>query len=76
MLHLNERGVDVFINKYKSITNDAYWNNYDLIIWKKNNNAFCNIKGIFNKTWGMADKVSVDNKGMWVLPKQYVKYFK
>jgi hypothetical protein len=76
MLHLNERGVNVFINKYKSFTNEAYWNNYDLIIWKKNNNGFFNIKGMFNKAWGIADTVSVDNKGMWVLPKQYVKYFK
>ena len=76
MIHLNENGVDVFINRYNTVVNKAYWNNYDLIIWKKNHNGFFNINGLFNKAWGVADKVSVDNKGMWVLPKQYVKYFK
>ena len=76
MLYLNEHGVKVFINKYESFINKAYWNNYDLIIWKKNNNGFFSKKGIFNNSWGTADKIAVNNKGMWVLPKQYVKYFK
>jgi hypothetical protein len=26
--------------------------------------------------WGVAEKFSVSNKGTWVLPKKYVKYFK
>jgi hypothetical protein len=76
MLHLNELGVNVFINKYQSLVNQAYWNNYDLIIWKKNQNGFFNVKGMFKNSWGTADKVSVNHNGMWVLPKQYVKYFK
>ena len=76
MLYLNERGINIFINKYKSLVNEAHWNNYDLIIWKKNYNGFFSINGMFKNTWGVADKVSVNNEGMWVLPKQYVKYFK
>jgi hypothetical protein len=76
MVHLNELGVNVFINKYKSLSNQAYWNNYDLIIWKKNHNGFFNVKGMFKDSWGISDKVSVNNNGMWVLPKQYVKHFK
>ena len=43
---------------------------------QKNMSNILNINGLFNKHWGIADKVSVDNKGMWVLPKQYVKYFR
>ena len=77
MLHLNERGVDVFINKYKSDANDAYWDNYDLVVWKKDHNGFFNIKGMFRKnSWGTAIKFVVDNKGNWTLPTKYVKFFK
>ena len=75
MIYLNERGVDVFINKYQSLTKKAYWDNYDLIIWKKNHNGFFNVKGLFKNSWGIADTVSINKKGMWVLPKYYVKYF-
>lgn len=50
MIHLNENGVNVFINRYSTVVNKAYWNNYDLIIWK-NHNGFFNINGLFNKAW-------------------------
>lgn len=76
MLYLNELGVNIFMRKYNSLMKNAYWNNYDLIIWKKNYNGFFKQNGLFRKTWGVADKVSVDQNGMWALPKQYVKYFK
>lgn len=77
MLHLNERGVDVFINKYKSEKNDAYWDNYDLVIWKKDHSGFFNIKGMFRKnSWGTAIRFIVNKNGTWTIPKQYVKIFK
>jgi len=75
MLNLTEKGVEVFIRKAKSI--EPYWDNYDLVIWKKDHNGFTNIKGLFrNNSWGMADRVSVSDQGIWKLPKKYVKYFK
>ena len=75
MLNLTEKGVEVFIRKARSI--EPYWDNYDLVIWKKDHNGFTNIKGLFrNNSWGMADRVSVSDQGIWKLPKKYVKYFK
>lgn len=77
MLHLNEIGVELFIKKFKSITKEAYWDNYDLIIWKKDYSGFTNKNGVFRQNvWGIADRISVSNKGTWILPKRYVKYFK
>jgi len=75
MLNLNELGVNLFIRRAKDIY--PYWDNYDLIIWKKDPSGFTNIKGLFrNNSWGMAERVPVSNTGVWKLPKKYVKYFK
>ena len=77
MLYLNPLGIEIFIKRSASNFVDAYWDNYDLVIWKKNNNGYTNKKGMFRKnSWGIADKVSINNQGMWKLPRQYVKYFK
>jgi len=77
MLHLNTQGVEVFIKKSKSNTVDPFWDNYELIVWKRDSSGFTNLKGMFRKdAWGVAEKFSVSNKGTWVLPKKYVKYFK
>lgn len=74
MLNLTELGVEVFIKKAKNIV--PYWDNYDLIIWKKDINGFTNVNGMFKNTWGIAEKISVNNNGIWKLPKKYVKHFK
>jgi hypothetical protein len=77
VLNLTEKGVEVFIKKYKSDKQESFWDNYDLIIWNKNNSGFTNIKGLFrNNSWGLADKISVSDQGVWKLSKKYVKYFK
>jgi hypothetical protein len=77
MLHLNTLGVEVFINKSKSFNTDPYWDNYDLVIWHKDNGGFSNIKGMFRKNaWGIAEKISVNKDGIWILPKKYVRYLK
>ena len=77
MLHLNTQGVEVFIKRSKSNTVDPFWDNYDLVVWKKDSSGFTNLKGMFRKNaWGVAEKFSVSSKGTWVLPKKYVKYFK
>ena len=45
MLNLTEKGVEVFIKKASNI--EPYWDNYDLVIWKKDQSAYTNIKGMF-----------------------------
>ncbi len=40
MLNLNLRGVEVFINRSKTKTQESFWNNYELIIWKKNSAGY------------------------------------
>jgi len=75
MLNLTELGVEVFIKKAKNVT--PFWDNYDLIIWKKDYSGFTNIKGMFkNNNWGMAEKFAVNDNGIWKLPAKYVKHFK
>lgn len=77
MLNLTEKGVDVFIKRYRSNLQESFWDNYDLVIWNKNNNGFTNIKGLFrNNSWGLMDKISIDDQGIWKLSKKYVKYFR
>ena len=77
MLNLTEKGVDVFMKRYKSNLQESFWDNYDLVIWNKNNNGFTNIKGLFrNNSWGLIDKISINDQGIWKLSKKYVKYFR
>jgi hypothetical protein len=77
VLNLTEKGVDVFIKKYTSNVQESFWENYDLVIWNKNNNGFTNIKGLFrNNSWGLMDKISINDQGIWKLSKKYVKYFR
>lgn len=72
---MTQQGVEIFIKKAKNI--EPFWNNYDLIIWRKDPSGFTNIKGMFrNDSWGIAEKVSVDNQGIWKLNKKYVRYFR
>jgi hypothetical protein len=75
MLNLTERGVEIFIKKSKNI--QAFWDNYDLIIWKKTPTGFTDTKGLFRKNaWGVHERIAVSNNGIWKLPKKYVKHFK
>jgi len=75
MLNLTELGVEVFMKKAKNIV--PYWDNYDLIIWKKDINGFTNIKGMYRQdAWGTAERFSVTKQGIWKIPTKYVKHFK
>ena len=77
MLVLTELGVEVFKKRFNNSQQESFWDNYNLVIWKKNPGGYTDIKGMFrNDTWGMTDKVSVNDKGVWALSKKYVKYFK
>ena len=65
------------MKRYRSNLQESFWENYDLVIWNKNNNGFTNIKGLFrNNTWGLMDKISINDQGIWKLSKKYVKYFR
>jgi len=75
MLNLTELGVEVFIKKARFVT--PFWDNYDLIIWQKNNNGFTSVNGMFKKdAWGTAERISVDSDGIWKLPVKHVRNFK
>jgi len=77
MLNLTEQGVEIFIKKFQSSVQKSFWNNYDLVIWKKDQGGYTDTKGMYyNNAWGKAEKISVDKKGIWKLPKKYVRYFK
>jgi hypothetical protein len=77
VLNLTLEGVEVFMRRYNTSNQESYWDNYDLVIWKKDNNGFTNVKGLFRKdNWGVSEKISVDQNGMWRLPKKYVRHFK
>jgi len=77
VLNLTELGVDILIKKTASDKIDPYWDSYNLIIWKKNANAYYNKNGSFRKNnWGIIEKFEITQDGTWKLPKQYVKYFK
>lgn len=75
MLNLNELGVQLFIKRAKDIS--PFWDNYDLVIWKKDSSGFTNKSGMFRKnSWGISKRIRINNIGVWELPKQYVKYFR
>ena len=77
MLHLYENGVEILRKKLDSKKLDSYWENYNLIIWKKDLGGFSNTKGVYrNNSWGIANEFSVSTEGTWDLPLKYVKYFK
>jgi hypothetical protein len=76
LLNLTELGVEVFIKRSNSKNLQSFWNNYSLVIWKKNTSGFTNKKGLFKNEWGIAEEFAINNDGLWKLPLQYVKNFK
>lgn len=77
MIHLYENGLEVLKKRIKSDKLELYWDNYDIVMWEKNNNGFYDKSGKFrNNSWGIASVISVSQDGTWKLPKKYVKYFK
>ena len=77
MLNLNLKGVDVFIKRTQLKSMKTFWDNYDLIIWQKNFDGYTNKQGMYyDNTWGIANRVPINEKGIWELPIKYVRYFK
>lgn len=77
MLHLYENGLEVLIKRIQSSKLELYWDNYDIVMWEKNNNGCYNKYGKFrNNNWGIAKVIPVSSDGTWKLPGKYVKYLK
>jgi hypothetical protein len=76
-MNIDEHKVNKFIKRFKTNNQEAYWDNYTLIIWRKDSSGFSNVRGLFrNNCWGLSEKISVGDNGMWELPHRYVKYIK
>lgn len=51
---------------------DAFWDGWNIVIWKPNPNGATNKKGMFRKgRWGIADRYSVKSDGTWRIPTKY-----
>ena len=77
MLHLTLKGVEVFMKRSKTKSQESFWENYDLLIWKQSAGGFTDTKGMFRKNqWGVAERISVNENGIWKLPTKYVRHFR
>jgi hypothetical protein len=77
MLYLNTIGAELFIKKYKNSIRDSFWNNYELVIWEKNSSGYFNTEGMYHlNSWGIHKSYGISDKGLWRLPKKYVKHLK
>jgi hypothetical protein len=77
MLHLTLKGVEVFMERSKTKSQESFWENYDLLIWKQSAGGFTDTKGMFRKDqWGIAERISVNENGIWKLPTKYVRHFR
>ena len=77
MLNLTLKGVEVFMKRSKTKTQESFWENYDLLIWKQSAGGFTDVKGMFRKDqWGVTERISVNENGIWKLPTKYVRHFR
>jgi len=65
------------MERSKTKSQESFWENYDLLIWKQSAGGFTDTKGMFRKDkWGVAERISVNENGIWKLPAKYVRHFK
>jgi len=77
MLNLTLKGVEVFMKRSKTKSQESFWENYDLLIWKQSAGGFTDTKGMFRKDqWGVTERISVNENGIWKLPTKYVRHFR
>ena len=59
-----------FVSKSKS----AFWDGWDIVVWKRNQNGTTNPRGMFRDgAWGIANRFPVTETGVWRLPDKYAK---
>jgi hypothetical protein len=77
VLNLTLKGVEVFMERSRTKSQESFWENYDLLIWKQSAGGFTDVKGMFRKDqWGVTERISVNENGIWKLPTKYVRHFK
>jgi len=65
------------MERSRTKSQESFWENYDLLIWKQSAGGFTDVKGMFRKDkWGVAERISVNENGIWKLPVKYVRHFK
>ncbi len=65
------------MKKSKTKSQESFWENYDLLIWKQSAGGFTDTKGMFRKNqWGVTERISVNENGIWKLPTKYVRHFR
>ena len=56
MLNLTLKGVEVFMKRSRTKSQESFWENYDLLIWKQSAGGFTDVKGMFRKNqWGVTE---------------------
>jgi len=56
-------------HKFVNHTPDAFWDGWEIVVWKPQRNAYSNRSGMFrNGRWGIARKYSVNPDGLWAVP--------
>jgi len=74
-INITEHEVDKFIKNFKTYQQEAFWDGYSLIIWRKTPLGFFDIHGMFrNNHWGIAKSIPVNDQGLWEIPQKYVDY--
>lgn len=75
---INEEQVNSFIINYNAKKNqEAFWDNYTLVLWIKDSIGYFETNGLFrNNTWGLQYRIPVNDKGLWEIPTKYVKYIR
>lgn len=55
--------------KFVKATPNAWWENYDLIVWTSTHTGWSKKNGRFhNDQWGTAKRIVVNNDGLWKVP--------
>lgn len=63
MLSLNQA------EKFVRTTPNAWWENYDLIVWTPTHTGWSKKNGRFHDgQWGTAKRIVVNNDGLWKVP--------
>lgn len=70
MVALDQEAADRFVKTNK----DARWEQWDIIIFRKNPAAASKVSGRFlDGRWGFESTVSVDTDGLWRVPTRNVR---
>jgi hypothetical protein len=55
--------------QFIQINENAWWDNYDIIIWKKNPGAWSKKNGkLYNGKWGNIIRIPISSEGTWRMP--------